>query len=85
MEVKGCLITFMFLCSEELKVMWKIEASTGDALFQTIFIKSQLDWSKEFFLEDLGLEDSLLNEDLTFIYIIVTNGWKYSKCTTVVD
>ena len=60
MEVKGCLITSMFLCSEKLRVVYKTQASNGEVLFQTIFIKSQSDWSEEFFLEDPGLGDSLL-------------------------
>ena len=65
--------------------MYKTQASNGEVLFQTIFIKSQSDWSEEFFLEDPGLRDSLLNEDLTYIHIMVTNKWQYSKGTTVVD
>ena len=85
MEVKGCLITSMFLCSEKLRVVYKTQASNRQILVQTIFIKRQSDWSGEFFLEDPGLRDSLLNEDLTYIHIMVTNKWQYSKGTTVVD
>ena len=85
MEVKGCLITSMFLCSEKLRVVYKTQASNGQILVQTVFTKSQSDWSGEFFLEDPGLGDSLLNEDLTYIHIMVTNKWQYSKGATVVD
>ena len=85
MEVKGCLITSMFLCSEKLRVVYKTQASNGQILVRTVFTKSQSDWSGEFFLEDPGLGDSLLNEDLTYIHIMVTNKWQYSKGATVVD
>ena len=54
MEVKGCLITSMFLCSEKLRVVYKTQASNRQILVQTIFIKRQSDWSGEFFLEDPG-------------------------------
>ena len=73
MEVKGCLITSMFLCSEKIRVVYKTYASNGEVLVQTVFVKSQSDWSEEFFLEDPGLGDSSVNEDLSYIHFMVTN------------
>ena len=73
MEVKGCLITSMFLCSEKIRVVYKTYAYNGEVLFQTVFVKSQSDWSEEFFLEDPGLGDSSVNEDLSYIHFMVTN------------
>ncbi|KAG5193918.1 hypothetical protein JEQ12_020279 [Ovis aries] len=60
--------------TEKLRVVYKTQASNRQILVQTIFIKRQSDWSGAFFLEDPGLRDSLLNEDLTYIHIMAGGG-----------
>lgn len=47
MEIKESLPTFML--QKGLEPFIKNEAYVGHALFQTIFLKSTLDWSENFF------------------------------------
>ncbi|KAI4545141.1 hypothetical protein MG293_005407 [Ovis ammon polii] len=71
---RNMFVAFMEFFTEKLRVVYKTQASNRQILVQTIYIKRQSDWSGEFFLEDPGLRDSLLNEDLTYIHIMAGGG-----------